>query len=108
MRFFLCCVLFALIAVAYSIPVEVEKSNEAAQSLLDVDVQGHENTGDREARQFGFGYPGGYGGYRGGYGGYRGGYGGGYGGYRGGYGGYRGGYGGFPGGYGGYRGGFYG
>ncbi|XP_011188677.2 neuropeptide-like protein 32 [Zeugodacus cucurbitae] len=60
---------------------------EQPLSLFDVDAQqGHENEGDRLARQFG------YGGY-GRRGGYRGGYGGGYG-YRRGYGGRRGGYGG--------------
>nr|XP_013118744.1 unnamed protein product [Stomoxys calcitrans] len=104
MRFLLCCAFMALFAVALAVPVEVENnSNEVPQSLHDVDVQGHENTGEREARQFGYGGFGGFGGYRGGYGGY-GGYRGGYGGY----GGYRGGYGGYPGYYGGYRGGYYG
>lgn len=100
MRFFVCCVLLALVAIAAAIPANLE---EVPQTLYDVDVQGHENVGDREARQFGYG---GFGGYRGGYGafgGYRGGYGG-FGGYRGGYGGY----GGYRVGYGGYRGGFYG
>ncbi|XP_005181876.1 uncharacterized protein LOC101887397 [Musca domestica] len=106
MRFLAVFALFvALAVVAMAVPVENSEETQQ-QSLYDVDVQGHENTGEREARQFGYG---GFGGYRGGYGGF-GGYRGGYGGYRGGYGGY-GGYGGFRGGYGGfggYRGGFYG
>ncbi|XP_065368163.1 glycine-rich protein 3-like isoform X1 [Calliphora vicina] len=109
MRVLVCCVLLAVVAIAAALPANLE-DKEVPQSLYDVDVQGHENVGDREARQFGYGgYHGGYGGYRGGYGGfggggYRGGYGGGYGGYRGGYGGYHGGYGGYRGGYGGFHG----
>ena len=97
-----------LAALAYSSPVpeELVLSNQpAAEALLAVDVQGHENEGEREARQF----YGGYGGHRhhhhhgggyGGYGGYRGGYGGGFRGGYGGYGGHRGGYGGYGGYYG--------
>ncbi|XP_065368164.1 uncharacterized protein LOC135960727 isoform X2 [Calliphora vicina] len=96
MRVLVCCVLLAVVAIAAALPANLE-DKEVPQSLYDVDVQGHENVGDREARQFGYGgYHGGYGGYRGGYGGF-GGYRGGYGGYHGGYGGYRGGYGGFHG-----------
>ena len=103
MRFLVCFVLLAVVAIAAAIPANLE-DREVAQSLYDVDVQGHENVGDREARQFGYGGYGGYGGFRGGYGGFRGGYGGFRGGYGGvGFGGYRGGY---YGGYGGFRGGY--
>ncbi|XP_037954136.1 glycine-rich RNA-binding protein 2-like [Teleopsis dalmanni] len=107
MRFFVCFATLAVIAaVAYGVPIAENNDAEQyqADALLAVDVQGHENEGAREARQFGYGgYPG-YGGYRGGYGGYPG-YG--FGGYRGGYGGYPG-YGGFYGGHRHHHHGFYG
>ena len=69
LRIVLCLLLIAIVAVS-AITVKPLKEEGLQQSLVDVDGQGHENTGERLARQY-HGYRGGYG--RGGYG--RGGYG---------------------------------
>ena len=76
-------VLLGCALIASALPA-TNNEHESVEALLNVDVQGHENQGDRQAR--------GYGGYGGGFGGRRGGFGGGFGGFGGrrggGYGGY--------------------
>lgn len=51
LRFVFCFLLIAIIAVS-AITVKPLKDEGHQQSLLDVDSQGHENTGERLARQY--------------------------------------------------------